>query len=838
VNLFLIIVFVALLIAIVVGVFILIKRRSSVKLTTDEFNLLTRKYFDRYELRSFLVRGDFNTTYEAFDPEKNKTVLIRVLHKKLIYNDNVAQQFQFKAEMLKYLAERFSGKLFLQNVRFGTTYVDDEPRPFIVTDLISGVSLAEVLNKQNRLSPNDAVKIINQVAKAVSSAHSQRIWIRDLAPGNIILSLDDGGNLAVTLANIGVPFKNLPSDEAIQFKQGYYSPEDKRGESVNEQSDIYAIAALTFRMLEGYDLSYRNEGEPWSGITSVLENSLMNDPHKRPSSVDNFLKSINSILTFKSNVRDVRWSVLIPQILKGHKTVKIKSSGQDTITRTAPGRGVGIPMSKQTKEKVSSSLLTGLATAVIFWFGKKIESVLSSPKKAIRVAAISIVALAVGLWYFVFSPDKTTISVFTEPPGAVVTVNDAPSGKNTPLEKLTVDVGKLLIKIQKKDFFAAETSIVTIEGQHTELNFNLKPSGTLSISVMPPDAIVVVDNDTIPPFQLGTVERSTGKHRILVIHPVYGEKTEEVELKQGENKNLRYNLAPSGGAAMVERLVVNSEPSGASVIIGEMEIGRTPYRDSLIQPGYHKIKIVVGPDYEDYEQVVRIIGNKPVTIDAKLSPAGIINITTQPAGIPVFMDGKEIGISPVADLKIASGKHRFKLQKDGFKDYDTTLNISQKQNYTISKNLVPMIGKLKLRAKPYGSIYIDDQLKKSDTDIPLNIEVPSGTRKIKITHPKYGTWEKSVSIKTDESVDIFVDFDKVFTLTITAFDDAGSPLRAEIFVDDKSEGKQTPAQIKVRSGLHKIEARLGGYTLVDAAKLINFEKDFDQPLKFTLKKGR
>ncbi len=835
-DIWIVILIFGILIVLVAGIIFYKRRKVTVKLSTDEFNLLTRRYFGNYELRSFFVRGDFNTTYEAFDTEKNKLVAIRVLHKKLIYNENVSQQFQFKAEMLKYLSERFPGHLFLQNIRFGTTYVDDEPRPYIVTDLIQGVSLAEVLDKQNRLSPNDTIKIINQVAKAVSAAHSQRIWIRDLAPGNIILSLDDEGNLLVTLANIGVPFKNLPSDEAIQIKQGYYSPEDKRGDSVNEQSDIYSIAALTFRLLEGYDLSFRNEGEPWSGISSVLENALMTDPHKRPSSIENFLKSIISILTFKSNVKDVRWNVVIPQILKKRTTIRVKASGQETVARSAPKRGVGIQMSKQTKEKVASSLLTGLATAIIFWFGKKIESLLSSPKKFIRVAVFGIAALLIGLWYFVFSPDKTTISIFTQPPGAVVTVNDAPTGKNTPLEEFTVDVGKLLIKVHKKDFFAAETSIVTTNGQHYQLNFNLIPSGILSISVMPPDAIVVIDKDTIPPFQLASIERSIGKHRILVIHPIYGEKTEEIDLKQGENKNLRYNLAPTGAAAMVERLIINSEPPGAKVFIGEMEIGQTPYRDSLIQPGYHKIKIIAGPDFEDYEQVVRIIGNKPVTIDVKLSPAGFINITSQPVGVPIIMDGKEIGVTPLMNQKVASGRHRFKMQKDGFKDFDTTLNILQKQTYTISKNLVPMIGKLKLRAKPYGSIYVDDQLKKSDTDVPVNVDVPSGTRKIKITHPKYGTWEKSINIKAEESLEILADFDKMCALTITAFDDAGSPLRAEIFVDDKSEGKQTPAQIKVRSGLHKIEVRLDGYTLVDGVKNINFEKDLDQPLKFSLKK--
>jgi serine/threonine protein kinase len=835
VNIFLIILFVVVLIAVVFSIIILQRRKSSVKLTTDEFNLLTRRKFDKYELRSFLVRGDFNTTYEAYDSEKNKTVVLRILHKKLIYNDNVAQQFQFKAEMLKYLAERYPGNLFLQNIRFGTTYVDDEPRPFIVTDYIHGASLAEVLVKQGRVSPNDVIKIISQVGKAVTQAHSQRIWVRDLAPGNIILSLDDGGNLVVTLANIGVPFKNLPSDEAVQYKQGYYSPEDKKGDNVSEQSDVFALAALTYRMLEGFDISYRNEGDPWSGVSSVLENALMNEPYKRPSSVENFLKSLNSILTVKSSAKDIRWNLMIPNILKGHKAVKVKSSGQETISRSQSNRGVGIPISKQTKERVSSSLLTGLATAIIFWIGKKIESVLSSPKKAIKVAVVGIAALVIGLWYFVFSPASTTISVITEPSGAAVTVNEVPAGETTPLEKYKVDTGKVSIKIQKNGFLTTDTSVVIAYAQHQDLNITLKPSGKISISVNPPDAIVVVDKDTIPMFKLSSLELPVGSHKVSVFHQVYGSKSEEINLKQGDNLNLKFPLV-AGGQKLSEKLAVNSEPAGGVVFIDDMQVGITPYRDSIIQQGHHKIKIVLGPDYEDFEEAIKISGDKSVTVEAKLAPAGYLSVTSQTENITVSMDEKEIGVSPLSNQKVAIGRHKFKLHKEGFKDFDTTINVTQKLICGISKNLIPMIAKLKLRAKPYGSIYIDEQLKKSDTDTPLNLEVPSGTHKIKITHPKYGIWEKSISVKPEEALDIFVDFDKVYTLTVTAFDDAGSPLRGDIFVDDKSEGKQTPSQVKLRTGLHKIEVRVKDYTIVSGNKSINCEKEFDQPLKFTLKK--
>ena len=531
------------------------KRKRTIQLTDDELNLLRRKKFDNYELLSFLAHEDFNSTYRAFDAENNKNVFIRILHPDLIQDSTFVKQFLFKADKLKYLAERFPGNLFLQNVRFGTADVDDKQRPYIVTDYIQGVTLAEVLEKQNRLSPNDAIEIIRKVAKAVNAAHNERIVIRDFSPANVMLSLDESRNLVVTLADIGVPFENLPSETIIQNRQGYYAPEEKHGNAVSEQSDIYGLAALLFRMLEGYDPSHRN-GNPDTELTSLLKNALLENPSKPPSSVEQFLESISSLSTIKSNISTVRWSLIIPQMLKYRESLKVKLPGQKPISVHYEKKYADIPLVKP--PKLPSSVVTGLVTAFFLWTGKKIESVLSSPKKAFKfflIGLASIAAFIFVIWYFFFSPAKTTITVLTDPPGAMVSLNGSPIGKNTPLENYTLDdTGMVFVVVSLKDYFDDDSLFKIIKEQNNIISFpSLQPSGELTISVKPPEATVEVDSIPIPPSKLESIKLSVGQHKISVYHSSYIQKVNtSVEIEHRGSKTLNYDITKGGHANVQE----------------------------------------------------------------------------------------------------------------------------------------------------------------------------------------------------------------------------------------------------------------------------------------------
>jgi len=815
--------------------YFILKRRLRVKLTNDEYNLLITRKFDQFELRSFLVRGDFNTTFRALDLERNKMVALRILDRKYIYNDGIVQQFYLKGEMLKYLSERFTGNYFVQNINYGTARVEDEPRPYIVSDQVMGVSLSKVLDECGKLSPRDVFNIIKQVGEAVSHAHSQRIWIREIAPQNVLLRIDDAGKLIATVANVGVPFKNLPSESAAELKKGYYSPEDRRGETVSEQSDIYALAALTFRALEGYDLSERQEGDPWKGVTGILEPALAEDPGKRTPNVEGFIKSLSTLATAPSSLKDQRWNILLARLMKEQSKVKVQRSGEESIAQ-GPTRRHFIPaIGKQTREKFVSAFITGLVTAFVLWLGKKVEGVFASPKKAIKVALVGVGAIAIALWYFVFSPPRTTVSVFTQPTGAAVSINGIQLGETTPLKNQSVDTGKVSVRVQKKGCFSVDTSIFLARGEHSDLTFMLKAAAVLSISINPPDALIVFDKDTLGALQLANFETSPGKHTIIISKQGYLPQQQEFDLKEGSNNPLVYTLAVNETPG----LSITCDQPGAQLWINDQlvgAIGALPYKNDKLQAGVYQIKITMD-GYTDFMQPVEIQQGKPVAVDAKLQQAGLLSITPKPQDARLVLDGKEIPNAPLP-LKIGVGSHKIKLRKEGFKDFDTALTIDFKQTSSIVCELTPYSGQITVFVKPYGTIYYDENVLKTD-GVFYTGNVPSGKHSLKVTHPTLGKWIRDVNLGRDKNLEIRIDFNVSVKLRVTSSDESGNAiLGAEIFIDSKTVGKTTPAEITVQTGFHTIEVRRDGYSPIGNPISGTFDEDLKEPLKLTLKKNK
>ncbi len=811
-------------------IFFLGRRKTVVKLTNDEYNLLMNQKFDRFILKTFMARGDINSTYEALDPERNKVVALRILHKNLCYNDNMVQQFFFKGEMLKYLADRFPGHHFIQSVNFGTARVFDEQRPYIVSDYVWGVSLSELLDRFGALSPRDTVTIMTQVADAVKMAHSQRIWIRELSPANVVVTVNDAGKPLAIVANIGVPFKSLPSESSAELRKGYYSPEDRRGQDVNEQSDVYALAALTFRMVEGYDVSGRKEGQPWSGSSAILEPALIDSTLSRTPSVDGFLRSLSSLQSSPSSVKDLQWGVEIIRIIKSHGKVKVKRSGAETLSQTTTRRTYAPVVPRETKERVVGGFLSGLTAAFVMWVGKRVESIFSSPKKAIRAALVALVALALGLWYFVFAPPKTTVSVITEPSGAAVTVNGVTVGETTPLKNHTVDSGKVMLRIQKIGFFSVDTSVVAARGQHQEVSVTLHPAANLSVSVNPPDALVIFDKDTLGTRQLASIEAAIGKHQIVITKPGLQGVARELDVKQGENPPFTFTL--SKGAP---RLSVTSDPPGAMVYINESLSGSTPYQNSDIQPGSYRVKVAMD-GYEDYTEAVSIRTDREDKVDVKLSAAVGMVLASDPPGAEVFVDGKDLGPAPLTGAKIKVGERKLKIKRPGFQDYDTTLMVMEKQNLNLTATLVPLRAPARFIIKPFGTIYVDDKPLAADQSTYAG-DLPAGTHVIKVVHPTYGTWQKTETMVPRKPVDFAIDFNVFVTVSVISVDENGKTIQgASVSIDGKKTDQYTPGQITVRTGLHVIDVQRDGYTTVGGAMSVNLEHGQKGPVKFTLKK--
>jgi len=139
--------------------------------------------------------------------------------------------------------------------------------PFFAMKLVSGRSLAEVLRGATLDERLANVPVIMSVAEALAYAHKRRIVHRDLKPANILVGdygetvvidwglaksvdeIDSSGEIEQMLRPRGID----PTVAGVVLgTPAYMSPEQARGEPIDERSDVYSIGALLYHLIAGH----------------------------------------------------------------------------------------------------------------------------------------------------------------------------------------------------------------------------------------------------------------------------------------------------------------------------------------------------------------------------------------------------------------------------------------------------------------------------------------------------------------------------------------------------------------------------------------------------------
>jgi hypothetical protein len=133
-----------------------------------------------------------------------------------------------------------------------------EGTPYIAMELLDGEDFGKRLQRIGRMAPNDVLRIIGQVCRALTRAHGVGIVHRDLKPDNIFLVPDDDREIAKVL-DFGIAKATGSGIDGSNTKTGamlgtpyYMSPEQAQGiKAVDHRSDLWSLAVIVFQALTG-----------------------------------------------------------------------------------------------------------------------------------------------------------------------------------------------------------------------------------------------------------------------------------------------------------------------------------------------------------------------------------------------------------------------------------------------------------------------------------------------------------------------------------------------------------------------------------------------------------
>ena len=229
----------------------------------EPYHIRPGSMIGKYMIGRVLGYGGFGVTYIAYDTQFN----IRVAIKEYLPSE-LATRMPGDAHVTVYSGEKTvmfqAGKdKFLQEARRLANFTSDEGivrildefdsngTSYIVMEYLDGETLRSRLEREKKLKPDEAIRIMLPVLDALTAVHAKGIIHRDIAPDNIFLTRDG----KVKLLDFGAAryaSANYSKSLSIILKQGYAPEEQYR--SHGEQgpwSDVYACAATLYRMMTG-----------------------------------------------------------------------------------------------------------------------------------------------------------------------------------------------------------------------------------------------------------------------------------------------------------------------------------------------------------------------------------------------------------------------------------------------------------------------------------------------------------------------------------------------------------------------------------------------------------
>jgi serine/threonine-protein kinase len=208
--------------------------------TTDQ--LLNTLFDKRYRIMRKLGSGGMANVYLAEDQELGRRVAIKILNERHAGDEQFIERFRREAKNAAGLSHQNIVSIYDRGEAEGTYY--------IAMEYLDGRSLKELILSRGPAPVSVAVDYARQILSALRFAHRNGIVHRDIKPHNVLV--DAEGHVKVTdfgIARAGA--SQMTEEGSIIGTAQYLSPEQARGTTVDQTSDLYSLGIVLYEMLTG-----------------------------------------------------------------------------------------------------------------------------------------------------------------------------------------------------------------------------------------------------------------------------------------------------------------------------------------------------------------------------------------------------------------------------------------------------------------------------------------------------------------------------------------------------------------------------------------------------------
>ncbi len=278
----------------------------------------------RYKILETLGKGGMAIVYKANDLKLGRDVTFKVLKDDYIDDEAFINRFSTEA--------RAAAQLAHTNIVNVYDVGNDGDIYYIVMEYIDGYTLKELIYQKAPLDNRLACDIAMQIAAGLENAHAHGVIHRDIKPENILLT-KIGGKLTAKVTDFGIAKANSIENTQGDFMGSvhYFSPEQAKGDDVDQRSDIYSLGIVLYEMVTG---SIPFEGESALDLAMKHIKSPIPDPRNiNPKVSPEIIEIIKKACAKESRNRyqDAR---AMETALKKAMENKVKT--QDNKKKTAP----------------------------------------------------------------------------------------------------------------------------------------------------------------------------------------------------------------------------------------------------------------------------------------------------------------------------------------------------------------------------------------------------------------------------------------------------------------------------------------------------------------------